>query len=201
MELRVAEIDSPVGTLVLAVRGGRVCALEFADRRMRMQDIFEARFAEVRLRPETTAADARLARDVATRLTEYFAGDLAAIEGVPVDPGGTGFQARVWSQLQRIPAGTTWSYADLATAVGNHKAVRAVGSANSKNPVAVIIPCHRVVGADGSLTGYAGGVDRKRWLLNHEFECSRVAASQVVRTGREARHGGSQHRSGVRRYR
>lgn len=177
MELRVAEVESPLGTLVLAARDGRLCALEFADHRMRMREIFAARFGEVRLRSQTTQQDAKLARNVGAQLGAYFAGDLEALCDVPVDPGGTEFQRRVWTMLRRIPAGTTWSYAELASRVGNAKAVRAVGLANSKNPIALIVPCHRVVGADGSLTGYAGGIDRKRWLLNHEFEWSRVATS------------------------
>jgi len=177
MELHVAEIESPLGTLLLATRDQRVCALEFADHRMRMQQIFAQRFGKVRLRPATNEDDARLARQLGRQLAEYFAGRLDALGDVAVDPGGTDFQARVWAELRRIPAGTTWSYAELARHVGNPKAMRAVGLANSKNPVAIVIPCHRVVGADGSLTGYAGGVDRKRWLLNHEFEWSRVAAS------------------------
>jgi methylated-DNA-[protein]-cysteine S-methyltransferase len=177
MELHVAEIESPLGTLLLAARGGRLCALEFADHRMRMHEIFAARFRELRLKPEATEQDARLARDVGARLGAYFAGDLDALSEIAVDPGGTQFQQRVWMELRRIPPGTTCSYAELASRIGKPKAMRAVGLANSKNPVAVIIPCHRVVGADGSLTGYAGGIDRKRWLLNHELEWSRVATS------------------------
>ncbi len=177
MDLHVAEIESPVGTLLLATRNEKVCALEFADRRMRMQEIFAQRFGEVRLQPSAHDEDGRVARDIGAKLAAYFAGDLEAVRDVVVDAGGTTFQARVWDALRRIPAGTTWSYAQLANEVGNPKAVRAVGLANSKNPVAIIVPCHRVVGSDGSLTGYAGGVDRKRWLLNHEFEWSRVAAS------------------------
>ena len=177
MDLHVAEIESPVGTLLLATRNQKLCALEFADRRMRMQEIFAQRFGEVRLQPSADEGDARLARDIGAKLAAYFAGDLEALCDVVVDAGGTAFQAQVWDALRRIPAGTTWSYAQLAHEVGNPKAVRAVGLANSKNPVAIVVPCHRVVGSDGSLTGYAGGVDRKRWLLNHEFEWSRVAAS------------------------
>ena len=88
--------------------------------------------------------------------------------GIAVDPAGTAFQREVWSALQRIPTGSTASYSDIAVAVGRPAAVRAVGLANARNPIAVVIPCHRVVGRDGSLTGYAGGLERKRWLLEHE---------------------------------
>ena len=177
MEMHVAEIESPIGALLVAIRDRRVCALEYADHRMRLQEIFAARFGAVRLRPETTPDDAAFAREVGARLADYFAGRVEALQDIPVDAGGTDFQRRVWAELRRIPVGTTWSYAELARRIGNPKAMRAVGLANSKNPVAMIVPCHRVVGADGSLTGYAGGIDRKRWLLHHEFEWSRVAAS------------------------
>ncbi len=98
----------------------------------------------------------------------YVGGDLGAIDYVPVDTGGTEFQRRVWTALRTIPLGETWSYGDLAAAVGNGGAMRAVGSANGANPVSVVVPCHRVVRADGSLGGYGGGLDRKAWLLRHE---------------------------------
>ena len=103
-----------------------------------------------------------------TRLERYFAGDLGALASVRVDPGGTVFQRRVWSALRQLPPGRTASYGDLARAVGAAGAARAVGAANGSNPVAIVIPCHRVIGADGGLTGYAGGVERKQWLLRHE---------------------------------
>jgi len=100
-------------------------------------------------------------------LREYFAGQRQRFE-LPLAPEGTPFQRDVWAALQAIPFGTTWSYARLARTVGRPAAVRAVGAANGRNPIALIIPCHRVIGADGSLTGYGGGLPRKRWLLAHE---------------------------------
>jgi methylated-DNA-[protein]-cysteine S-methyltransferase len=105
---------------------------------------------------------------VAARLDRYFAGELTALDAIGVDPGGTPFQNRVWLKLREIPVGRTWSYADLARAVGRPRAVRAVGAANGANPIALVLPCHRVIGSDGSLTGYGGGLARKRWLLAHE---------------------------------
>jgi methylated-DNA-[protein]-cysteine S-methyltransferase len=102
------------------------------------------------------------------RVEAYFEGELHALDGLAVEPGGTSFQREVWSALQRIPVGVTTSYSELAAAIGHPAAVRAVGMANSRNPIAVVIPCHRVVGRDGSLTGYAAGIERKRWLLRHE---------------------------------
>lgn len=98
----------------------------------------------------------------------YFAGELTALESLPVELEGTPFELKVWSALRTIPCGTTWSYGQLAAAIGQPKASRAVGLANGRNPVALVVPCHRVIGANGALTGYGGGVHRKAWLLAHE---------------------------------
>ena len=102
------------------------------------------------------------------RLKAFFAGDLAAILEIPVESAGTPFQRKVWSVLRKIPAGETWTYTEVAARAGRPAAVRAAGAANGLNPISVVVPCHRVIGADGSLTGYGGGLDRKRWLLKHE---------------------------------
>ncbi|RIK91560.1 MAG: cysteine methyltransferase, partial [Proteobacteria bacterium] len=107
-------------------------------------------------------------RPVAAALAAYFAGDLGALGALAIRPGGTDFQRRVWDALRRIPAGATTSYGALAERIGRPGACRAVGLANGANPIALVVPCHRVIGADGSLTGYAGGAPRKRWLLDHE---------------------------------
>jgi methylated-DNA-[protein]-cysteine S-methyltransferase len=101
-------------------------------------------------------------------LRRYFAGELAAIDDLPVKTAGTAFQREVWRALREIECGTTVSYAKLAERIGRPTAVRAVGLANGANPIGVVVPCHRVIGADGSLTGYGGGMERKRWLLRHE---------------------------------
>jgi methylated-DNA-[protein]-cysteine S-methyltransferase len=101
-------------------------------------------------------------------VARYFGGDLQAIETIPVQTSGTPFQREVWRALRGIPCGTTTSYGQLAQHIGHPTAVRAVGLANGANPIAVIVPCHRVIGANGSLTGYGGGIERKRWLLDHE---------------------------------
>jgi len=98
----------------------------------------------------------------------FFGGDLDALARVPVRLHGTDFQRRAWEALRRIPAGKTWSYRRLAEELGDPKATRAVGAANGQNPVPVVVPCHRVIGSDGSLTGFGGGLPRKRWLLQHE---------------------------------
>jgi len=162
MTLEVAEFHSPIGTIMLAVRDGALAALVFAegwpDRRARLVK----RFGDVDLRGAANPAG------VSGRLAAYFAGDLGALDAIPVDPGGTPFQRRVWAALRTIPAGETVSYQTLARRIGAPTAVRAVGAANRTNPIGIVVPCHRVIGADGSLTGYGGGIERKRWLLTHE---------------------------------
>ena len=105
---------------------------------------------------------------VRSALESYFAGDLGALDALACDAPGTPFQRAVWAALRAIPAGTTESYGELAARIGAPKAFRAVGLANNRNPIGVVVPCHRVIGADGSLTGYAGGLPRKQWLLAHE---------------------------------
>ena len=113
----------------------------------------------------------RRAKDPAgavARLRRYLAGELDALDDITVDLGGTAFQARVWAALRKIPVGATWSYAQLARKIGNPSAVRAVGAANGQNPVSLVVPCHRVIASDGTLCGYGGGIERKRWLLAHE---------------------------------
>jgi methylated-DNA-[protein]-cysteine S-methyltransferase len=111
--------------------------------------------------------DDRWFADIVEQLKDYFAGGLTRFD-VPLELAGTDFQRRVWSELQRIPYGETISYGELARRLGQPAAVRAVGLANGRNPIAIVVPCHRVIGADGSLTGYGGGLERKAWLLDHE---------------------------------
>ena len=111
------------------------------------------------------------------RLRRYFDGELDALDDIAVDPAGTPFQLRVWTALRDVRAGTTTSYSALARHIGTPNAVRAVGAANGANPIPIIIPCHRVIGADGRLVGYGGGLDRKRWLLAHEGVRSGVAVA------------------------
>ncbi len=109
----------------------------------------------------------RLLHDAESQLREYFAGTRTAFD-LPLAPRGTPFQLGVWAQLRAIPFGETRSYLDLAVALGTPASTRAVGAANGRNPLSIVVPCHRVIGADGSLTGFGGGIERKRWLLAHE---------------------------------
>jgi len=152
--IELSRVDSPLGTVTFAVGPRGLCALTLGDR-MPMSLPSPAR--ETRPPPEITAV-----------LAAYFAGDLRAIDKMDVDPEGTPFQHRVWAALRTIPAGTTWSYAELARAVGQPAATRAVGAANGRNPIALVVPCHRVIASDGTLGGYGGGLEMKRWLLRHE---------------------------------
>jgi methylated-DNA-[protein]-cysteine S-methyltransferase len=106
----------------------------------------------------------------------YLAGELNALDRLPADAGGTPFQQEVWAALRTIPPGVTWSYKQLALRIGRPAAVRAVGLANGSNPIGIVVPCHRVIGANGTLTGYGGGLPRKRWLLEHEGVLLRIGA-------------------------
>ncbi len=157
-------IHSPIGEILLVCDGeGRVVALDFEEHQARLQLLLR-RYHAVTALPAAGPAPA----GIHTALTAFFAGDLDAINSVPVCFRGTAFQRRVWGALRGIPAGATMTYGQLGTAVGNPRACRAVGLANGANPIAIIVPCHRVTGADGTLTGYGGGLERKRWLLAHE---------------------------------
>ena len=162
MELSRVDIPSPVGPLVGVGRDGSLCALGFADAWPSIRRGLEQRFGRVVIRQ-----DPDLEAPV-TRVLEYFAGDLDALEDIPVDLGGTRFQRRVWSRLREIRAGNIISYGELSARLGAPGAARAVGTANGANPVALVIPCHRVIRANGELGGYAYGLDRKHWLLEHE---------------------------------
>ena len=156
-------IASPVGEVLLVTDAeGAVRAFDFTDYEARMRKLLARHYGEV------TLVEGRAPEAVRAAVTAYFGGDARALDGVPVKTGGTDFQRSVWAALRTIPAGETWSYGRLAQAIGKPAAVRAVGLANGANPVGVIVPCHRVVGANGTLTGYAGGLERKRWLLAHE---------------------------------
>jgi methylated-DNA-[protein]-cysteine S-methyltransferase len=160
-DLQIDHLESPVGTVTIAVHDDTLCALDFVDEAA-MRARLEQRFDDVHF------VDCEDPAGLTTRLRAYFGGRLDALDDVPVDPGGTPFQRRVWKALQDVPCGETRSYRDIAEAIGNDGAVRAVGSANGRNPIGIVIPCHRVVNADNRLGGYAGGLDNKRWLLQHE---------------------------------
>jgi methylated-DNA-[protein]-cysteine S-methyltransferase len=161
MQLFRERVPSPIGTILLVSDGEALHALDFEDFEDRALRLLERYHGPCELVPGRAAG-------VAERLAAYFAGELTALDAIPVQTGGTKFQRRVWRALRDIPAGSTMSYGRLAAALGAPTASRAVGLANGANPVALVLPCHRVIGANGSLTGYGGGLSRKAWLLRHE---------------------------------
>jgi methylated-DNA-[protein]-cysteine S-methyltransferase len=148
-------LKSPVGPLRVYATQGALTAIYLENHKR--APMLEA--SEQQAHPVLLAAR--------RQLEEYFAGERVAFE-LPLEPEGTPFQQLVWKALREIPLGVTWSYAELARHIGRAGAARAVGSANARNPLSIIVPCHRVVGTDGKLTGYAGGVPVKQWLLEHE---------------------------------
>lgn len=161
-ELLLDRIGSPLGEILLVVDEGRLCALEFADGEGRALRALERRYGQVALVPAVNPCG------FGDRLRAYFAGDLACLDAIPVSTGGTPFQREVWEALRRIPPGETRAYGALAAQLGRPAAQRAVGAANGQNPVSIVVPCHRLVGADASLVRYGGGLRRKEWLLRHE---------------------------------
>ena len=163
-------IDSPIGPLTLTSVDGDLTGLQMANA------------AHPPKGTEMWVPDRAAFKEVVGQLAAYFAGELRDFE-VPLRAEGTEFQRRVWDGLRQIPFGETWSYGRLAEHVGNVQACRAVGLANGRNPIAVIVPCHRVIGANGTLTGYGGGLDRKAWLLDHERRVRGGTASARTRCG------------------
>jgi len=165
LTLLTETLVTPIGKLVvIADEMGRLRAVDWIDYDDRMRRLLTRHYGadNVSLTPASQLSGP------ASAIAAYFEGDLHAVDSLPTATEGTPFQKRVWQALREIPVGRTWSYRDLAKRIGHPTAVRAVGLANGANPIGVVVPCHRVIGADGSLTGYGGGLERKRWLLDHE---------------------------------
>jgi methylated-DNA-[protein]-cysteine S-methyltransferase len=155
--------NTPIGVALLVTdTEGALRALDWEDYAPRMRQLLRLHHGAVVL------VDARAPEPIRDALARYFTGELDRLNTIKWRVAGTPFQRNVWTALQTIPAGTTLSYGALARRLDAPKAVRAVGLANGANPISVVLPCHRVIGANGSLTGYGGGLDRKRWLLEHE---------------------------------
>ena len=166
--IHIRRIETPLGTMFAAATQSGICLLEFSDRKMldtELRDLSRIFNATILQAPNPHISL------LETQLLEYFAKKRLDFT-VPLDTPGTGFQQEVWQLLQEIPVGHTRSYRDIATRLGNPAAVRAVARANGMNRVAILVPCHRVIGSDGSLTGYGGGLGRKQWLLDHEKQLS-----------------------------
>ena len=156
-------IKTPIGDLdIVADEDGRLRAVEWTDHADRMHRSLRIQYGQYELK------SARNPAGLSAALRAYFGGDVTAIDRLKAATGGTAFQKSVWKALRAIPCSETITYALLAERVGRPTAVRAVGHANGDNPISVVVPCHRVIGTNGSLTGYGGGIERKRWLLAHE---------------------------------
>ena len=164
-QFQIDRVASPLGTLLLVCDdAGRLRALDFHDYEARMRRLLRAHYGERGCALRAGRGPAA----VADALAAFFAGEVHAIDHVEVRTGGSDFQRQVWSALRHIPSGVTRSYGEVGRAIGKPGASRAVGLANGSNPIAIVVPCHRVIGANGSLIGYGGGIERKRWLLAHE---------------------------------
>ncbi|MVT53132.1 methylated-DNA--[protein]-cysteine S-methyltransferase [Bradyrhizobium yuanmingense] len=156
-------LTTPIGIALLVTDAeGKLRALDWEDYEHRMRELLRLHYSAVDLRDQPAPSDMR------TALSRYFDGDLGQLQSIAWRIAGTPFQQKVWTALAQIPAGTTMSYGALAAKIDMPRAIRAVGHANGSNPISVVLPCHRLIGADGSLVKYGGGLERKRWLLRHE---------------------------------
>jgi methylated-DNA-[protein]-cysteine S-methyltransferase len=155
-------IATPIGGMILLAHDGALVLLEFEEASDRIARELNRRFKHYEL------IDHANAFGLSDKVRAYYAGDFSAIDDIETDGGGTPFQRRVWQALREIPLGETMSYGEVAEKLGDKNAMRAVGLANGRNPIAVVVPCHRVIGANGSMIGYGGGLSRKEWLLKHE---------------------------------
>jgi methylated-DNA-[protein]-cysteine S-methyltransferase len=157
------ETDHPLGPILIASRDETLLALDFDSPEGRLRKILQPRYGRDLIFEENDCP-----RGIASAIRAYLGGRLDALDEIAIDSGGTAFQKEVWTALRSIPAGETRSYGQMAAFLGRPDAPRAVGSANALNPISIVVPCHRLVGSNGALTGYGGGIDRKRWLLDHE---------------------------------
>jgi methylated-DNA-[protein]-cysteine S-methyltransferase len=161
--LLLHRLDTPIGlALIVTDERGTMRAFDYIDYEARLHKLLHVHYDDVELRSAT------MPMDLENRIERYFDGELGALDAIACETNGTPFQRRVWKALRAISPGTTTTYGAIARSFDMPNASRAVGLANGSNPIAIVVPCHRVVGANGSLTGYAGGLHRKQWLLDHE---------------------------------
>lgn len=163
-------IDGPLGQMMIVTdEQGALRAFEWTDLNDRMTRLLDRQYKGIKV----MLTKAKAPSCITNAIGSYFNGDLHALDSLVTVAGGTPFQRSVWAALRNIPVGQTRSYRDIAIAIGNPNGVRAIGLANGANPIGIIVPCHRVIGANGTLTGYGGGLNRKEWLLRHEGAVSR----------------------------
>jgi methylated-DNA-[protein]-cysteine S-methyltransferase len=165
LHLSVDRLTTPIGVLLLVGdEAGRLRAVDWTDYEERMVRLLRLHYGM----HGYELAPAHNPNGLSNKMLRFFAGDLHAIDDIETATAGTPFQRRVWNELRNIPTGSVISYGKLAQKIGRSSAARAVGLANGSNPIGIVVPCHRVIGSDGALTGYGGGLERKRWLLDHE---------------------------------
>jgi methylated-DNA-[protein]-cysteine S-methyltransferase len=182
IQLLIDRVDTPLGEMIIvADHDGNLRAVDWTDHEERLLRLLCRLYGVNGFKLEP----GKNPHGFADNFKRYFAGDLSALDVIPVKTAGTPFQLEVWRALRKIPSGQPISYSKLAQQIGMPKAVRAVGLANGSNPIGVVVPCHRVIGADGSLTGYGGGIERKRWLLEHES--NHLALAKNPQTAEPAR--------------
>jgi methylated-DNA-[protein]-cysteine S-methyltransferase len=164
LALTLERMISPIGAMLLLCDAKqRLRALDWEDHEPRLRHLLRRQYGE-----DIEMVETRKASRAGKAMQAYFAGELKAIDRIAVATGGTDFQTKVWRALRKVPAGTTLSYSALATRIGHPAAIRATGAANGANPISIVVPCHRLVGSDGKLVKYGGGLHRKAWLLRHE---------------------------------
>jgi methylated-DNA-[protein]-cysteine S-methyltransferase len=165
LDFFIDRLATPIGELiVIADRDGKLRTIDWTDHEVRMRQLLDRYYGKGRY----TLTPKRDPGGLTSAMRRYFKGEIGVLKNLPVATTGTPFQNDVWNALRKIKDGTTISYAELARRIGKPKAVRAAGLANGQNPISIVVPCHRVIGSDGSLTGYGGGLERKEWLLRHE---------------------------------
>ena len=161
----IDRLATPIGELIIIADGdGALRTIDWTDHEARMKRLLDRSYGKGRY----TLTPKRDPGGLTSAMRRYFKGEIGVLKDLTVATSGTPFQTSVWKQLRRIKDGTTISYGELARRIGKPKAVRAAGLANGQNPISIVVPCHRVIGSDGSLTGYGGGLQRKHWLLAHE---------------------------------
>jgi methylated-DNA-[protein]-cysteine S-methyltransferase len=165
LDFKVDRLATPVGELlIVADNDGNLRTIDWTDHEARMRLLLDRYYGKGRY----TFSPARDPGGLTKAMRAYFKGDIAIIDTLPVETTGTQFQRSIWQALRKIPRGTTITYAELAKRIDKPKAIRAAGLANGQNPISIVVPCHRVIGSNGTLTGYGGGLPRKKWLLEHE---------------------------------